>query len=223
MKKRIIVIAICVAFSFLVSIGAVSTSFSKQAVQTVPKSQQQQSPTVQEKEHVVQAPNDKFWDLEVDRIEVKGQIIKKGGGHHTIHVKVGETVTFHCYYKMKTIPVRDITKADANYWGSGNLQFKVRFRVGSTTYSIEPKISYKNKNLPHFTWEDVKKWQRSIRSPGSKTWTDEVSFSWTPGAEYVEAYITVEYYLDYDHVIPETHEGNNIMSIMSLLTIIVTP
>lgn len=223
MKKRIMAITIVVALSFLVSISAVSTSFSKQAVQTVPKSQQQQPPTVQEKEHVVQAPKDKFWDLEVDRIEVKGQVIKKGGGHHTIHVKVGETVTFHCYYKMKTIPVKDITKADTNYWGSGNLQFNIRFRVASTTYSIEPKTSFKNRNLPHFTWEDVKKWQRITRSPGGKTWTDEVSFLWTPGAEYVEAYITAEYYLDYGHVIPETHEGNNIMSIMSLLTIIVTP
>ena len=172
---------------------------------------------------MVQVPKNKFWDLEADRIVVKGQVVKKGGGHHTIYVKVGETVTFHCYYKMKTITVKDITKADANFWGSGNRQFNIRFRVASTTYSIEPKISYKYKALPHFTWEDVEKWQNSPRSSGGKTWNKEVSFLWTPGAEFVETYITAEYNLDYNNVISETHEGNNGLSIMSRLTIIVTP
>ena len=223
MKKGMMAMTIVAALSFLISIGAVSTSFSKQAGQTVPKSQQQQSPTLQEKEHVVQVPKNKFWDLEADRMVVKGRVVKKGGGHHTIYVKVGETVNFYCYYKIKTIPVKDITKADANFWGSGNRQFNIRFRVASTTYSIEPKISFKNRTLPHFTWEDVEKWLKNTRSSGGRTWTEEVSFLWTPGAEFVETYITAEYNLDYNNVISETHEGNNGLSIMSRLTIIVTP
>ena len=139
MKKGMMAMTIVAALSFLISIGAVSTSFSKQAGQTVPKSQQQQSPTLQEKEHVVQVPKNKFWDLEADRMVVKGQVVKKGGGHHTIYVKVGETVTFHCYYKMKTIPVRDITKADTNFWGSGNRQFNIRFRVASKHIVLNQK------------------------------------------------------------------------------------
>ena len=79
MQKGMMAMAIVAVLSFFVSIGAVSTSFSKQGEQTVPKSQQQQIPTLQMKEHLVQVRKDKVWNMVVDRIEVKGKVIKKGG------------------------------------------------------------------------------------------------------------------------------------------------
>ena len=90
MKKGMIVMTIVVALSFLVSISAVSPSFAKPASQTTPTTKQQapaqtpqtQSPQTQKQQFT--PPKDQqsspakamFWDLEFDRLEVKGYVLK---------------------------------------------------------------------------------------------------------------------------------------------------
>jgi len=91
MKKGMMVITIVVALSFLVSIIAVSPSFAKQATQTTPTTKQPapaqtpatQSPQTQKSQFTPPKGQQysparlKFWDLEFDRLEVKGVVIKK--------------------------------------------------------------------------------------------------------------------------------------------------
>jgi hypothetical protein len=217
MKKGMLVMAIVAALSFLVLVIAVASAVAKQATQTPPTSKQQpQQGTVQ-----TVLPKSAFWDLEPGSITVKGQVIKKGGGDHTINVKVGETVTFKCTYRMKTIPVGNITAADAKFWGSGNLPFKNRLEVYQ--FQVGSKYYYKDGILPKFTYEDVKNWH--LKPPVGKAWNEEVVFQWTSGAEYVgKQYISVIYVLDVNHVITETNEQNNgINTAGGLLYIVVTP
>ncbi|HEX9948615.1 MAG TPA: hypothetical protein VGB29_00545 [Thermodesulfobacteriota bacterium] len=221
MKKGMLVMAIVTALSFLVLVIAVAPAVAKQATQTPPTSKQQpQQGTVQ-----TVLPKSVFWDLEVESITVKGQVIKKGSGNHTITVKVGEPVTFTCKYKAKTIPINNITKADAKFWGSGNHKFTIRLQVYFPTPNLDTDDLYKDKSLPSFTYEDIQNWIKRQKVIGGKSWSQEVVFQWTPKPQYVGIpYISVVYNLDFNHVIPEPDENNGYINTAGgLLYIVVTP
>lgn len=98
-------------------------------------------------------------------------------------MKVGETVTVKCYYKMKTINVCDITSADAAYWGSGNFTFRVQTAILYSLDEIELNKTI-TKRLPKFTYEDIQKWQKIMRSTAQKIWNGDMTVSWTPTMEH---------------------------------------
>ena len=222
MKKGFVVIPIFFALSFFVSIGFVLPSL-EQTTQTLSKSKQQVPSSPAAVESAIAKPA--FWDLEVGSIFIKGQLVKIGGPNHTVNVKVGETVTFKCTYRMKTPPVGGITQADAKRWGAGNLPFTIRMQVHSTKMGIEDKDLLKDKTLPKFTYEDVINWKKNLQPGVGNAWDDDVYFEWTPGAEYVgNMFISVVYLLDVNHVIPEPDEQNNhINTAGGILNIVVTP
>jgi hypothetical protein len=224
MKKGMMEIAMCVVLSFLVSVIAVSISFAARATQTAPKSQQQPS-TVQIKDQI--KAKDKFWDLEFDRLEVKGFVIKKGGGNKTINVKVGENVQFRAYYKVKTIPIGDITEADANYWGSGKFLYTnhlliVNHKVQGNNYI---RLFDTNISTPKFTRYDVIHWKKILATTARKTWNEESVFQWNPAADCVGHNVYINCVcVDWYKKIPETDEPNNgFVDSDLLVTFIVIP
>jgi hypothetical protein len=177
MKKGKLVMAIFVALSFLVSVIAAAPSFAARATQTAPKPQQQ--PSIPPIKDQIKA-KDRFWDLAVDYCIINGELTDMSPcvAKH-INVKVGHAVSFNCYYKVMTIPVHDITWADAAYWGPRNLAYKISGAMNS-----EPPVKVQQtRSLPHFTWEDVKKWQTTIKKPGRKAWVENLIFTWTPSQE----------------------------------------
>jgi hypothetical protein len=218
MKKMMLVISIVSALVFLVSVTAVAPSFAAQTTKAPTTKQAGPAQTTVPQ----QMPKQKFWDLEVGSITVKGQVIKIGGGNHTINVKVGETVTFKCLYRAKTPLIGDITPADAQYWGNGNHPYDIRLQVYFPTPNLDPDTLFKNKSLPKFTYEDVKNWH--LRPGVGKAWDEEVVFQWTPKPQYVGIpYISIVFNLDINHVIPEPDENNGyINSAGGLLTIVVS-
>lgn len=225
MKKGKMVITIVAALVFLVSVIAVSAAFAARATQTAPKSQQQPS-TIQTKQQVM--PKNKFWDLEFDRLEVKGFVIKKGGGNKTINVKVGENVTFKAYYKVKTLPIGDITEADANYWGSGKFLYTNHLLIVNHDAQGNNYIRLfdTNRSLPQFTWQNVQGWKRGGgKSNDPKIWTELSVFQWNPGADCVGHNVYINCVcVDWYKNIPETNEPNNgFVDSDLLVTFIVTP
>ncbi len=223
MKKGMLVMAIVAALSFLVLVIAVAPSAAKAISKDVSNTKSKTTQQIQAVESAM--PKNVFWDLEVDSITVKGQVIKKGSGNHTITVKVGEPVTFTCKYKAKTIPINNITKADAKFWGSGNHKFTIRLQVYFPTPNLDTDDLYKDKSLPSFTYEDIQNWIKRQKVIGGKSWSQEVVFQWTPKPQYVGIpYISVVYNLDFNHVIPEPDENNGYINTAGgLLYIVVTP
>jgi len=234
MKKGMMVMTMVVALSFLVSVSAVSPSFAKQATQTAPTTKQQapaQSPEIQKQ----QFPKDlyvkfksQFWDLEFDKLIVKGVVIKKGGGNKTINVKVGENVQFKAYYKVKTLPIGDITEADANYWGSGKFLYTNYLLIINHDAQGNKNIHLfdTNRSLPKFTWQNVQGWKRGgLKKNDPKTWTELSVFQWTAGAECVGSNVYINCVcVDWYKNIPETNEPNNgFVDSDLLVTFIVTP
>jgi hypothetical protein len=208
MKKVITAMALVAASVLPISAITAVPSFAAPTTKTLPTTKQ--------------LPKQKFWDLEVGSITVKGQVIKIGSGNHTINVKVGETVTFTCTYKTKSSPVGDITPADAQYWGSGNHQYAIRFQIYFPIPNLAPKTLFKNRSLPKFTYEDAKNWH--LRPEMGKVWDQEVEFQWTPELLHTAIpSISVVYVVDVNHVISEINEQNNeINTAGGLLTIVVS-
>ena len=241
MKKVMMVMAIVAALSFLVSLLAVVPSFAAKATQTQPTTKQQtqqgtvQTPASQDikkpagfKPTAMEKPKEKFWDLEFDRLEVKGVVIKKGGGNKTINVKVGENVQFKAYYKVKTIPVGDITEADAMYWGSGKFLYSNYLLIINHTAQGNNPIHLfdTNKSLPQFTWQNVQGWKRGIgKGNNPKIWNESSVFQWTAGPECVGSNVYMNCFcVDWYKKIPETNEPNNgFVDSDLLVTFIVTP
>ena len=244
MKKGMMVMTIVVALSFLVSIMAVSPSFAKPATQTTPTTKQQapaqtpqtQSPQTQKQQFTPPkdqqySPAKKFWDLEFLYLEVvtKGAFIKieKGGGNKTINVKVGETVNFRANYMVITLPIGDITVADANYWGSGKFLYTnhlliVNHNAQGNNYI---RLFDNNGSLIKFTWANVKTWKQYMAATARKMWSPVSFFQWTPGGECVgnNVYINV-FCADWYKNIPEPNESNNGFTDADLIVrFIVTP
>jgi hypothetical protein len=184
---------------FFVTIVAVSNPFAK-SQQQVPLPESQQPPLSQ----TLPKPKSEFWDLELDRIEVKGTSYSQGQ-KADIQVLVGENVTIRCYYKMKTISIGDITLYDAQYWGSGNFTFKIATGIGF----LEP-IKIDTKKLPKFTYEDVQDWQQYMNNNAHKTWTGYTVYQWTPKAEHVgKKGLLILCTVDNKNDIKEPDEENN--------------
>ena len=189
MKTRASLITIFMISFFLVSLTAISISLAKsQQNERLPDSQQPPPRTPVPR---AQLPKSEFWDLAVDYCIINGELVDISpcdmNSGNSISVKVGQLVNFNCYYKIITIPVANITKADAVYWGSGNLTYKNFCSIGLN----DPKNKQEMKSLPHFTWADVTKWQASMKqgmadvtkwqtSKNRKVWKDNMTFTWTP-------------------------------------------
>jgi len=209
MKKKMSLIAIFVILLFLVSITVVSTPFAKPPQQVVPKSQQQPPPSTQ----IEVKAKEKFWDLEIDHFVINGKSFPFPNDFYKaekIYVKVGQTVTFKSYYTIKTIPIGDITGADAKYWGSGNFMYLI---AGGMFFAGPPSAQeYKTltRSLPKFTAEDVQQWKQSMQSTARKTWTSYLVYTWTPQMKHIgKDDIYFHFSVDSFFAIKETDESNN--------------
>jgi len=192
MKNGMMVMTIVVALSFLVSISAVSPSFAKTATQTTPTSKQQpqgtaqtpatQSPQTQKSQFT--PPKDqqsspakaKFWDFEKNYCSVNGINVFWTNPVSNINVKQAQSITITCYWNVKTPPIKEITEADANYWGTG--------KSYRTCYSIGGEGGgdyYNTMTTPKFTWSDVKKWQTGpFAKNHPQIWTEKRAYSLAP-------------------------------------------
>jgi hypothetical protein len=181
MKKGIQVLAIAVALSALVSMIAVASLFAVEATKTGPTPKQvPQSPQTkfEQPKETAQQPKQVFWDLEADHCVVNNVFLSKGSCvpsvYNSIIAKMGQPVTITCYYKVKTIPIYDITEADAIGWGKGK------------TYTIcytDPINKNETRTLPKFDWQDVQRWKRSAgKNNAPKIWTESMAISWTAAA-----------------------------------------
>jgi hypothetical protein len=226
MKKGMPIITIVVALSFLVSMIAVAPLFAAQATKTTPTTKQQETTqgTAQGTTQVKQVPRSSlqigklsrtFWDLEFDCLEVKGVRIKNGMGHKTITAKPGEDVTFTAHYKVKTPPIKDITEADANYWGSG--KGYTPYYLLLTIYNVPPcHAPYSNaetpplQQLPKFTWAEVQQWKTAGLGNTPKIWTENVEIKWhVPDDQVAHNSYFYVFYIDPFKKVSETNEDNN--------------
>lgn len=206
MKIKTSLITIFMISFFLVSLTAISISLAKsQGNERLPDSQQ---PPPRTSVPRAQLPKSEFWDLAVDYCIINGEFVDISpcdmNSGKSISVKVGQIVNFKCYYKIITIPVAFITKADAAYWGSGNLTYK---NLSSVLVLNEPKSKQEMRSLPHFTWADVTKWQTSMKqgmadvtkwqtSKNRKVWKGNMMFTWTPTQQNIGAAV---FYFNVDH------------------------
>jgi len=192
--------------SVYISILIVSISFAKPPVAPIPETQQ----VPNTKRVKVQKPKDEFWDLKVDRFTINGKSYSYGTDDFsreipTVNITVGKPVAVKVYYKMKTIPVGNITEGDAQYWGSG---IKFENVVGITDTALIPAKTI-TKSLPKFTFGDIQNWH--IKMQGRKSWTSYVAFQFTPIKEYVgsNGWPALHFSLDSKGHINETNEDNN--------------
>jgi hypothetical protein len=189
MKK---VMTMFVALSFLVSISAVSPSFAKAAGQTTPAPNQQpaqttanqsstQQPPITPASKVHQLPKLKFWGLSVDHCVANGAFQLSNSASNTFNVKVGQPVTIVCYYKIKTIPINDITEADVAYWGSGK-PYTIAASIVNASANVNASFKKEEtRSLPKFTWLDVQHWKKSGGANNPfKIWTEYMTITWSP-------------------------------------------
>ena len=191
MKKGMMVMAMLVALSFLVSISAVSPSFAKPASQTTPTSKQQapaqtpatQSPQTQKsqftppKDQQYSPAKAKFWGFELDHCVVTGNNLNPCNAE--INIKQGAPLTGTCYYKVKTITINEITEWDANRWGKGK-SYLVRAALINCEDSSKFFGKDETRKLPLFTWRDVQKWKSAGQGNAPKIWTERFDFIWIP-------------------------------------------
>lgn len=199
MKRGILIV---IAASFLAAAIDVAPSFAKKATKTAPKTQQQPSTgyimgQVKAKE--------KFWELEVDNCIV-GYIQGFNPCNATIDLPRGQ-LTIKCFYKVKTIPVGDISLADVAKWGTGkSYTIKASIVNDNTHKSLKEE---KTKKLPQFTWADVQQWKSSGQGDNPKEWNEMLYFTWQATPEYSGAN-AFSFVLDTANVIPEYGgESNN--------------
>jgi hypothetical protein len=217
MGKRTIVLAIVIALSVPVSLIAIAPLFAAQVTKTQPTSKQQtqqpvQTPTIQKikqsdsKPTAYEKAKDKFWAFEFDHCIIGGTNTR-GKDAWDLHIpgaKIGQPLTSTCFYKMKTPPVKDITEADVKAWGTGKSYYIL---AGFTLTNVPEEVYFKkeeNRDLPSFTWEDVKHW---LRGGGNdpKIWTEHMVFTWTPAHSVAELWFEV----DENKVIPEYDGDDN--------------
>jgi hypothetical protein len=179
MKKGLLVMTIVVVLSFLASMIAVSPSGAAQATKTTPTTRQQ-TPTPSQSQ-VYEKAKDKFWSLGNDHCVINGVSVSMNPSTLvTINAKVGQPVTFKSYYKVKTIPIGDITSADAKHWGSGNFTYNNRLRLITGDYAHILKEQTIPKSPPKFTWDDAKNWKKFLMATACKAWTEQMVLTWTP-------------------------------------------
>jgi hypothetical protein len=213
MKKWMMVMTIVAVLSFLVSVIAVTPSGAAEAIKTRPTTKQ--APTTKQftgQKQMVQTPKEKFWDLEVDHCDVNNRNICSKGYNLEGPWEV------RCFYKVKTIPIGDITEADANYWGSGK-----SYTISASWTTHDKKISLRKEDsirTPQFTWEDVLAWKRSaVRKNAPKVWTEKLEFTWhasdDPTHNYLKDFLLTKgdhsflFLVDKNNGIEEYVERNN--------------
>jgi hypothetical protein len=200
MKKKLLAMTILVALSFVVSIISIAP-----ATQKIQKS-------VDFKPKAYEKAKEKFWDLAVDHFVINGQSFPFANDYNQakiINVKVGQTVNCLCFYKVKTITIGDITAADAAYWGSGNLTYKIAGGLFFPGPPSHQEYTIKTRQTPKFTSADVQSWKNQYGANGKKEWVESLVYNWTAKPEHVGK--TVEFHFDVDSFlnIKETDEQNN--------------
>lgn len=199
MKKKINLMPIVFVILLLFSVDYIENNRAT-ASEKAPLPDSQQPPPLK----TWQKPKPEFWDLELERVVVKSKSYYKGQ-QADVQVTVGETVLFKCYYKMKTIPIGDITKADAQYWGSGNHNFKIATGIG-----FLEAVKTDTKKLPAFTYANVENWRTYMKNGSPKVWHGYVTNQWKPEAKHVgKKGLTVLCTVDNKSNIKETDEDNN--------------
>jgi hypothetical protein len=190
MKKGMIAITMFAVLSFFILVIAVALSFAAQSMKITltanhqpaqttanPPSSQQSSLTQKNQAHKL--PTLKFWGLALDHCVANGVFQLSNSDSNTFKVKVGQPVTIVCYYKIKTIPITDITEADAAYWGSGK-----SYTIGASIVNVSANKSFKKeetRSLPKFTWLDVQRWKKSSGANNPfKIWTEHMTITWSP-------------------------------------------
>ena len=209
MKKGMIVMTIVIVLSFLVSLCAVAPAVAAQATKTSPTSKQQAAPSTQIVEQT--KAKDKFWDIVVDHFIIKGNSFAFANDYYQakiINVTVGETVNCQCFYKVKTITIGDITKADASYWGSGN-SYKIAGGLFFPGPPSQQEYKIETRKLPKFTYADVQLWKNQLGINGKKEWNESLVYSWTAKPEHVGKSMYLHFSVDSFLNIKETDEQNN--------------
>jgi patatin-like phospholipase/acyl hydrolase len=205
MKKVMMAMTIVVAISFFSSVIAVAPSaakaVSKDASNAKSKTPTQFPPHTQGESTV---PKQQFWDLVVDHCYINGILVPMNPcSNTTITVKVGQAVVGTCYYKAITLPVADITKADAAYWGSGNLTYVIVSVFSSLKPAITPKKE-ETKNLPKFTYAFAKNYTKGERM----AWNHYMTFRWVATQELIGQNVFL-FKLDHKDTIKETGPETN--------------
>ncbi len=213
MGKGMLVVIMFTALSFLVSVIAVAPLFAAKATQTTPTTKQQtqqgpaQTPATkfkpQKPGEVYQQPKEKFWGLEADHCKVNGVLWNT---NNKLTLKLKQSVTINCWYKVKTVPVKDITEADAVAWGKGK-SYTISTMVLNT--ATEKSFSKnETKNLPKFDWADVTKWKKTGGN-APKIWTIVMVTTWSPTQEYLGDANVFDFCVDCSNVIEEYDGGPN--------------
>jgi hypothetical protein len=219
MKKVMMVTAMIVALSVLVSVITVAPLFAAQTTKTVPTTKQvpqqgpaqaPQTPTVKSpatSTKTYEKPKSVFWDLEVDRRCVANGVTLDPvvtNADYKIPL-LNKKIVGKCFYKVKTPPANEITEADVKKWGSGNLTY-----FGLVSVSGKGPVSCKiqvAKTLPKFTWEDVQRWKKVATGNAPKIWNESVDF--TCAAEAPGDYRWFTFHVGQEPLIPEYDTGNN--------------
>lgn len=138
-------------------------------------------------------PKQYFWDMVVTHGVVNGKTIERGK-QYKFYLKPGDILKCKFYYDIKTPNIQDITKADAEYWGTGKFKEKniANIKHPQTNKYYNEKIH--NKRSPRFTYEDVEKWKKTMKGGTQKVWSRNFNYSWTTGNMHVSS---TPYFLQY--------------------------
>lgn len=205
MKKEMMVMTLVVVIFFIVLMIAVSPSFAENANQTAPKPPWLPTPEIIEK------AKDKFWDLEVAIIVINGQYFPPPNTidqAKVINVKVGQKVGCLLGYKIKTIPIGNITQADVLRWGSGK-SYKIEGGLCFPGPPSHQDYKTETQQTPKFTYADVQAWKNKYGENGIKEWYPSLIYFWKAGPEHVGKTIYLHFSVDSFYDIKETNEDNN--------------
>jgi hypothetical protein len=216
MKKVMMVMTILEALLFLISLIAIAPSLAAQATNTPSTTTQHGTVQTPAQQKINKPANlnltayekakEKFWGLEFDHCIIGGTDTR-GKDAWNLNIpggKVGQPLTCTCFYKVKTPLIKDITEADTKVWGKGKSYYVL---TAFTQVNVPEEIYFskgENRDLPHFTWEDVKRWRKGGGN-APRIWTEHMVFTWTPTHDRAELWFDV----DQNKVIPEYDGDDN--------------
>lgn len=147
----------------------------------------------------------KFWELELRWIEVNSKKYYPGKPENKkILIPINRTIRFYGAFYIKSPHRANITKYDAQYWGSGKHKFEVYVGIPPSGPS---KLFIME--LPKFTYDEIQTW-----SIVGRWWIKKVGLEWTGGQYGLPHPIRVGKYgstfqVDRQNDIPEPDESNN--------------
>jgi hypothetical protein len=190
MKKGMLVIAIFVTLSVLVSMIAAAQLFAVEATNTGPTPKQvptQKTPPASQFSKNKVVVHTKFWTVEDIQCDISygtaGSFKPCGVVDPPASIKLGK-ISGSCNYKIKTLPVNEITEADAGKWGASGNKYYISAHLshdGSPTNLVKGEFKY----VPHFTWAEVKQWQSSGQGNAPKSFSGHLEFEF----QLTEAFI----------------------------------